>query len=105
VTTEAELNADDVAELGDLDPLAVLDSLPQPEGEPVAFLSGTFALYKDRQGGVVGVFQVDPGSPVGAPAGEQRLRLPAGLLRALSAILSGSGPLGRLMGRKALRGR
>ena len=58
------------------------------DGTPPLLVAGTFALYADRNGGVIMVMDVKDG--VMAP-GVHRNRIPPGMVRALAVLAGGGG--------------
>lgn len=75
------------------------------QGHVRPFAAGTVAFYPTRNGGIYLVANIVEGAP--EILGEQRGEIPAGMIRALGAIMGG-GPVAKMRGlfggRKAIRG-
>lgn len=86
------------------DTLALVDSIINgpavldEEGNPVPALVGTFALYGD-QGSLVAVLLVKPSAQLPQAEGEHTIRLPGAVIKMGRTMASGSGVVGRLLGR------
>jgi len=87
MTTDAPADITPPADLGGfIAGIKDLHAQAPADGPPAPLVAGTFVLYPMADGGLMGVMSVVEG----AMAGEHRMRLAPGMLRALG-ILAGGG--------------